>query len=82
MAGYSGYSVYDLYKEGNWPLVNHAAGVGLFLTSALYYSLIIFWQTENTRRMTQITTLIIENHELKHEMMILKMPDTSKKESV
>ena len=76
---YSGYRVYDLYQEGDWALVNHSVNLGLFGLSALYYSLIIFWINENARRTTQISELIIENHELKHEILISKMPDTSAK---
>ncbi len=78
MTIFSGYSIYDLYKEGDWSLVNHSVSFGIFGLSALYYSIIMFWMKENARRMTQITNLIIENHELEQEIMIMKMPSLAK----
>ncbi len=75
---YSIYSVYADYQKGDWPMISNAMNIGLFTVSALYYSVIIYWMNENTRRATQITNLIIENHELKQEIMIMKIPSLAK----
>lgn len=80
--GISGYYVYETYKPGDWQLVNSAFSVGLFLTSAMYYSTIMFMQNRSKERTLQITELMLENLELKEEIFILQMPHIGKKEKL
>jgi hypothetical protein len=82
MSGYWIYSAWDNFVTGSWDILSTGINIGLFLTSALYYSVILFWMKENKRRMTQITELIIENHALKHEILILSIPHIDNDEKV
>lgn len=77
-AAYNIYQVYTLWNDDTSEMFHAAWGVGLFATSALYYSIIIYWMKESSRRQTQITNLIIENHELKHEIMLEKFVTVAK----
>ena len=76
LSGLQAYFSYTNYIEGNYyGAVIDAFSAGLFITSAAYYSIILIWMTANTRLSKVNVELVIENHNLKHEILINKIPN-------
>lgn len=77
----NGWWCYEAYlADDKWGMIDNAFGTGMFFTIALFFTMFINQLKQNEKLMNENTQLIIDNHELAHEIFILKMPDMSKKE--
>lgn len=77
----NGWWCYEAYLANNiFGIINNAFSAGMFFAIALFFTMLINQLKRNEQLMTDNIQLIVDNHELAHEIMVLKMPKMGKTE--
>jgi hypothetical protein len=79
MAGCNGYWAYEEFQAQEYKqAVISSFSAGLFVTTFFFFTLTVLQLRTNHKLHEQVFDLIMENHDLSREILILKMPHLAK----